>query len=243
MNKIYTLLFCLFTIISTAQNENKSKTLEVVGFAKMAVSPDMRILNINLNKVDIEFSQSIKRLNSKSQDITNQLKEIGFDQSAIRTKDFDVRKNKVNRKNRRVDSGYIATQKIQLEFKNNKDNIAKILSQFSKGNTEFNLDLDFDFKLSDTLKESVQEEIIQLATEDAFSKAKLISQAAKIDLKKVSEINYGNSYNAGMSLNTNNYGLNEVVTVGFGRSEVGITGFTPEDIIYTDNILVIWNLK
>ncbi len=130
MNRIYTLIFFLITIISTAQNEDKSKTLEVVGFAKVSISPDMGILNINISEIDMHFSQSITRLNNKSEDIANQLKKIGFEQSAIRTENFDVRKNTVYRNNKNIDSGYIATQQIHLEFKNDQKNITKILNQF-----------------------------------------------------------------------------------------------------------------
>jgi len=238
MKKIYTLAFLLFGFISTAQNENIPKILEVVGFAKVAITPDIGVLNININHIDSIFSNSINGLNNKSQDINKQLKEIGFEQSAIRTNNFDVQKNSVYRNNKTIDSGYIATQQIQLEFKNDKNNITKILTQFSKSNTEF--DLNFNFKLSDTLKESVQREIIKLATEDAFNKAKLISNASKIEMDKVRKINYGNNFNAGMQLYNNDQGLNEIVIRG--KSSIS-EGFTPSDIVYTDNILVIWNLK
>ncbi len=238
MNKIYTLAFLLITFISTGQNESTSKTLEVVGSAKVAVTPDIGVLNINVSHIDSIFSNSINGLNSKSQDINSQLKKIGFDQSAIKTNNFDVQKNTIYRNNKTVDSGYVARQQIQLEFKNNKNNITKILNQFSQSNTEFNLN--FNFKLSDTLKESVQKQIIELATKDAFSKAKLISEASNTKVEDVRKINYGNNFNAGMRLYNNDNGLNEIVLRG--NSSIS-EGFTPSDIIYTDDILVIWNLK
>lgn len=238
MRKIYTLAFLLFTLILTAQNEKTPKTLEVIGSAKVAVTPDIGVLNINISHIDSIFSNSIDGLNSKSQDINNQLKEIGFEQSAIRTNNFDVQKNTVYRDNKTIDSGYIARQQIDLEFKNNKNNITKILTQFSKSNTEF--DLNFNFKLSDTLKDSVQKQIIELATKDAFKKAKLISEASNIKMEEVRKINYGNNFDAGMRLFTDNNNLNEIVIRG--TSSIS-DGFTPSDIIYTDNILVIWNLN
>lgn len=238
MNKIYTLAFLLITFISTGQNESTSKTLEVVGSAKVAVTPDIGVLNINVSHIDSIFSNSINGLNSKSQDINSQLKKIGFDQSAIKTNNFDVQKNTIYRNNKTVDSGYVARQQIQLEFKNNKNNITKILNQFSQSNTEFNLN--FNFKLSDTSKESVQKQIIELATKDAFSKAKLISEASNTKVEDVRKINYGNNFNAGMRLYNNDNGLNEIVLRG--NSSIS-EGFTPSDIIYTDDILVIWNLK
>ena len=238
MNKILTLLILLFTIISTAQNENQSKTLEIVGFAKMATTPDLGILYINLNEIDLQFNESINGLNIKSQNITNQLKEIGFEQSAIRTDNFNVRKNVVYRNNKNIDSGYKATQQIQLEFKNDQNNIKKILNQFSKSSTEFNLN--FDFKLSDSLKARVQRKIIKLATEDAFEKAELISSASNINLTKIKEIKYGTNFNSGMRSHIRNEALAEVISTD---SNSILKGFNPNDIVYSDYILVIWNIK
>ena len=238
MNKIYTVAFLFITIISTAQTKDKTKTLEVVGSANMSIAPDVGVLNIHVNEIDMLFSESIKGLNKKSQDITNQLKKIGFDQSAIRTEDFDIRKNRVYRNRQTIDSGYVATQLIHLEFKNDQKNITKLLNQFARSSTEFNLN--FNFKLSDSLKEKVQKQLIKLATQNAFNKAKLICEAAKIDIEKVSKISYGNSFNGGMRVYNNNQQLNEIVITA-PRSK--LKGFTPKNLVYTDAILVIWDLK
>ena len=237
MNKIYSLLFCLTTIISTAQNEKNSEILEVVGIAEMSIAPDIGILNITINEIDLQFGQSINGLNNKSKDINNQLLKLGFEKSAIKTDNFDVRKNTIYRNNKNIDSGYIAKQTIKLEFKNDKNNITKILNQFSKSSSEFALN--FDFQLSDSLKENTQKQIIKLATEDAFNKAKLISSAANISLKRIRKINYGNNFNGGMSLLRKNNALGYSVSKESGILE----GFTPTNIKYTDNILIIWDLE
>ncbi len=140
MNKINTIVFCLFTTILLAQNQDQTKALEVIGSAKLAITPDLGILNINISNIDSLFSKSISGLNFKSDAINKQLIKIGFPKSAIRTHNFDVRKNIVYRDNKSIDSGYVATQQVQLEFKNDPNNIAKILNQFSKGGTEIDLE-------------------------------------------------------------------------------------------------------
>ncbi|MCH4824664.1 SIMPL domain-containing protein [Gramella lutea] len=195
-------------------------------------------MNITIDNINLDFSKSINGLNSKSQDITEQLKKIGFKQSSIRTDDFNVRKNRVYRNNKSIDSGYKATQQIQLEFKNDQKNITKILDQFSKSSTEFNLN--FNFKLSDSLKENVQKQIIKLATRDAIEKAELISSASNIDLIKIKQIKYGTNYNSGMRLYNRNNGVAEVVST---IDNSIIKGFTPKDIVYSENILLVWDIK
>lgn len=238
MKKIYLFAFCLFSLISTAQNKDDTKSLEVVGSGEISVSPDIGILSIGITKIDSLFSEAISGLNSKSVDISGQLKEIGFSEENIKTKNFNVHRNQVYRNNRHVDSGYIATQQIQLDFENNKENITRILDQFSGSSTDFNLS--FNFKLSDSLKEAVQQQIIELATRDAFEKARLISSASDIKLKDIKEIKYGTNPDAGMRLFNRNEGLHEIVLSGESTAS---QGFTPEDIKYSDNILVIWLLE
>ena len=150
MKKFYILAFCLFSFISTAQNKAEIKSLEVVGAGEISVSPDIGVLSIGIIKIDSLFSEAISGLNNKSIDISSQLKEIGFSEENIKTKNFNVRRNQVYRNNRHVDSGYIATQQIKLDFQNNKQNITKILNQFSGSSKD--VDLSFNFKLSDSLK-------------------------------------------------------------------------------------------
>ncbi|SDR91871.1 SIMPL domain-containing protein [Gramella sp. MAR_2010_147] len=237
MNKIHILLFCLISITSTAQTENKSKILEIVGSAEISVAPDIGILNINVSEIDLQFDKSINRLNNKSKEISNDLKGLGFEDSAIRTKNFDVRKNTFYRNNKNIDSGYIAKQVIQLKFKNDEKNIGKILKQFSKSNSEF--DLNFDFQLSDSLKDNIQKKIIKLATEDAFNKAKLISSTAKIILTEIKEINYGRNFDGEMLLLRKNNSLGYSTK----RESSLLEGFTPTEITYSDKIRVIWNIK
>ncbi|MCJ7466838.1 MAG: SIMPL domain-containing protein [Maribacter sp.] len=238
MNKISTLFFCLCTMMVMAQNENQTKTLEVIGSSKVSITPDLGILNVTVTNIDSVFSQSINGLNTKSNDINAQLIKIGFPKSAIRTNNFDVRKNIVYRDNKSIDSGYVATQQIQLEFKNDQNNITKILNQFSKSRTE--IDLSFNFKVSDSLMQSVQDQLIKLATADAFRKAKLIGSAAQIDLKKIHKINYSSTFSAGMKLFNNDQGMNEAVLRGNSSPS---QGFTPTDIVYSDTILIVWNFE
>jgi uncharacterized protein YggE len=221
-----------------AQNENQTKTLEIIGSAKVSITPDLGILNISVSNIDKLFSESINGLNAKSNDINAQLTKIGFPKSAIRTNNFDVRKNIIYRDNKAIDSGYVATQQIQLEFKNDKNNITRILNQFSNSQTE--IDLNFNFKVSDSLLQNVQDQLIKLATEDAFRKAKLIGSAAQIDLKKIHKINYSSSLNAGMRLFNNDQGMNEAV---LRKSNALSEGFTPTDIVYSDTILIVWNFE
>ena len=231
MKTIYPLLFLFLTTFAVAQDTTPQ--LEVTGTAQLAIAPDTGVLNITLSHIEMQFGEAINGLNAKSEDIKAQIQKMGFKEEAIFTDNFQVRKNTLYRNNKQVDSGYVATQQLHLDFNNTVANIRKILDQFSAGATEF--DLNFSFKLSDPLKDDVQERLIRLATEDAFKKAKVIADASGTSLKKVIRIQYGNSNNAPIRT--------ERALMSFEADAMKSQGFTPSDLVYNAAILVVWSLE
>lgn len=231
MKTIYPLLFLFLSTLAAAQNPTPQ--LEVTGTAKLAIAPDTGVLNISLSHIEMQFGETINGLNAKVEDIKAQILKMDFKEDAIFTDNFQVRKNTLYRNNRQVDSGYVATQQLHLDFNNTVANIRKILNQFSAGDTEF--DLNFSFKLSDALTDSVQERLIQLATLDAFTKAKVISEASGTKLQQVIRIQYGNSYNAPVRTDR--------AMMSMEADAMKSQGFTPSDLVYNASIQVVWALE
>ncbi len=227
------ILFLLLSTLTVAQQTHQNPQLEITGAARMAMSPDTGILNISLSQVEMQFGDAITSLENKAQDIREQIRKMGFSQEGIMTDNFQVRKNTMYRNNRQIDSGYVATQQVHLEFKNTKNNLSKILSQFSESASEF--DLSFNFTLSDDLRESVGDQLIQLATKDAFKKAKLISTASGTTLKKVIRIQYGNSYATPIRAE------NDIMSLR-AASKMS-EGFTPSDLDFSASIVVVWSIE
>jgi hypothetical protein len=233
MKKLLPLLFILFTALAIAQHNTHTSQLEVSGSAQLSMSPDTGILNISLSQLEMKFGEAISGLDKKAKDIKAQIQKMGFSKEDIMTDNFQVRKNTIYRNNRQIDSGYVATQQVHLEFKNTVPNLSKILSQFSESTSEF--DLSFSFKLSDALRESVQDQLIQMATEDAFKKAKLISTASGTSLQKVIRIQYGNSFNGGIGVQNDMMSLQAASKMS--------EGFTPSDLDFSASILVVWSIE
>ena len=239
MKNIYTAILFLFVFsYSYGQVNTDHPILEVVGTARISVTPDIGILRIGISTVNETFSSSITNLNSKTVDVTKQLSELGFKAAEIKTTDFEVNKNTVYRRNESIDSGYIATQQVKVDFPNNKNVITRILQVFSDSETDFNLS--FDFKLSDSLKLESQNKIIELAVEDAFQRGKRLAKSADIQLSSIERINYGNNYYSGMREANDTQQLYEMAASSADNS---IVGFTPNDIIFIDNVLVVWLIE
>jgi uncharacterized protein YggE len=233
MKKLFLILLFVLPALVLAQHHTPTSQLEVTGAAQLAIAPDTGVLNISLSHIEMQFGKAITGLEKKAADIKAQIEKIGFSKDDIMTDNFQVRKNTLYRNNRQIDSGYVATQQVHLEFKNTVSNLSKILTQFSESASEF--DLNFSFKLSDPLKETVQDRLIKLAVEDAFKKAELISAASKTSLQKVIRIQYGNSFNPGLRAESDMMNLK----VASAMSE----GFSPSDQVFSGSILVVWGLE
>jgi len=172
------ILLLSITLISFGQTEKNPPTIKVLGNSRTMVKPDIGVLIIQVSNKSMNFSETLTGLNEKTKDVTRQILSVGFKENDIKTTDFQIHENRIYRNDSYIDSGYVATQNVKVEFKYSKDNITKILTTFSKSKTDFNLN--FDFELSDDLKEKSQQELIRLAIKDAKTKARTIADASEI---------------------------------------------------------------
>lgn len=239
MKKI-TSLFVLSTLSLLLFSQTSDEPyLEVVGSAKIVVTPDVGTLIIQIQHIDSSFSKAITHLNRKTKDINSQLTKVGFKETEIKTTNFEVNENSIYRRGERIDSGYVATQDVKVDFDNEGTIIENILTQFSGSETD--LRISFRFKLSEKTKTDVQEKVIELAVKNAFKKAEQIAKYSNAEIKSLRRINYGNNYS---------FGMREVQdrdeTFYFGMAapqESSLVGFTPNDMIFQDQVLVSWILQ
>jgi uncharacterized protein len=229
----------LFIAVSSfAQTESKIATMQVVGNSKLFAHPDLGVLIIRLQYKDMNISNAIVGLNNKTKELYKQIDAMGFNEEDIKTLDFQINEHKTYYNNTYNDSGYIASQNVQVEFKNQKEVITKILNTFSKSKTNYAVNI--SFKLSDAVKSKVEEELIVMAIKDAKKKSKLIASTSEVVLKKIKTINYGTSYSSGVS---------ELHDVQFMKASAadapgeGMTGFTPNDLLFEDNLSIIWEIE
>ena len=237
MRSILILVLILLSVVVRGQDKKES-LLQIVGSARVIVKPDVGILNIRVSEVEPKMSGAIKTLGDKSNVYLDLLQKIGFSGKEIKTTKFAVSKNRVYRKNVYVDSGYVASQEIRLEFKYEQNTLSDILNSFSNTNEE--ADFSFDFKLSDSLKAMVQSQIIDLAVKDAKSKAGDIATSSNLKLIKISKISYGGwGRDSGMEKIEREHQYAAAASGGSQR----VFNFTPDDLIFRDTISIDWEIE
>jgi len=229
--------FILYSLLAFAQPDRNASTLRIIGNAKTFVKPDLGVLNINLSNTNMNFNNTILGLNEKTKELTKQIVSMGFKEETIKTLNFQINENKIYLRDQYIDSGYIASQSIQVEFKNDKETLTKILNTFSKSKINFNLS--FSFKVSDALVEKTQHDLIVSAIKDAQKNAKLIVETSGVVLKKIKEIKYGTAPSQG--------GPEFMDGARFKTSAAAsndtMVGFTPNDILFEDQLTIIWDIE
>jgi len=181
------------TVFGQAENTSKS-TITVNGAAKVSIVPDMTELNIHLSSVKMNMADATKAIGEQTQQFLKILKQLGFQESDVKTTNYSASKNRIYRENGPVDSGYVVSQSLTVKFAYNQATLQKIAARFSE--TKDPVDFNLGFYLSDALREKTEAELQTKAVADARKKATNLSVAAGVKTGAVKSIIYGNEITA-----------------------------------------------
>jgi uncharacterized protein YggE len=240
MKKLTILLFVIISLKINAQEIRCEKSkLSLTGTAKLIVKPDLAVLSISVSEIKNKMTDAIKALREKSNYYNEVLKKLGFNEKDIKTTGFTVYKNRFYRDNEYIDSGYVASQNLKLEFIYSQENMQKIVSEFAKN--EKPIDFSFHFELSEQFKQKVQAQLIEKAIQDANEKASVISKASRVKLISIINISYGNvGRDIGVPFLEDRQKFAVAMNAG---QEMKSFNFTPDDLILNENIHIEWIIE
>ncbi|MFA0962883.1 SIMPL domain-containing protein [Roseivirga sp. BDSF3-8] len=196
--RIFFLGLMLTFFFSSCQNDaiaqssgNENGGLQVSGVGQMSVLPDLMETYINVQAEAKEFQEAVTSLRGMTDGIVKHLEDNGFKQDDIETLRMSVNKNYEYRDGRRIDMGYIATQRIQLTSDYSAKKLGEVVDIMGKSPVE--VPFSFGFTLKDESREKYREELIGMAVKDARSKADVLAKAAGVKLRSIRNISYGNA--------------------------------------------------
>lgn len=197
----------------------------------MTVAPDIGVLRIGVEAVATDMSEAVASLSRKSRAYSEFLGGLDLGLDDIQTTSFAVRENRVYLDGEHVDSGYVASQQVTVEFAYSPRRLASMLS--SIGEAPGDADLSFGFELSEARKDSVQAAILVQAYQSAQSRAESLAAAAGVRLAGLLAIDYEGSHNY--------YGMQELDPVYAYAAAAAATesdgfGFRPADLIFYDSV-------
>ncbi len=236
--------FILLGFFAFANAQTTPARIEIQGHGEIKIAPDQGILQINVNILQMEFGKAVTELGKKEALIIKKLEALGYKKETIRTSNFSVRENTIWRNNTRVDSGYIASQNMSMEFPNSKENIGKILTAFSEGkNSKVEAEISFGFKLSDDLREKLNAQVIEKAVQDARKNADLLAKYAGVTVKSVLRIEYHTNPAAQPYPMRNAMFESADYSQASMKSGGGSEGFQAEDITISDNVTIFYSVE
>lgn len=228
----------LFVVLASGtlfgQTEINSKpSVTVNGTAKVSIVPDMTELNIHLSSVKKNMADATKAVGEQSQQFMKILRQLGFQESDVKTTNFSAAKNSFYRDNRWIDSGYVVSQNLTVKFAYNEATLQKIAARFSEAKDPVNFNL--AFYVSDALQEKTQAELQSRAVADARRKAVTLTTAAGVKLGGVKSIFYG------ADAPTNVYYRKEMMTFSDAAAADGANlNFAPQETQIEESVTLIW---
>jgi uncharacterized protein YggE len=215
-----------------------NRTITIKGTGKVSVKPDLIIITMCLESHDYEYEKTMKLAAESINILQNAIEKAGFNKDNLKTTDFNIRthyesyRDKDNNYKSRFD-GYICEHGLKLEFDFDTEVLSNLLTAIGKAMVEPNLNIQFSVKD----KDAVNEELLIRATENAKSKAEILTKASNVTLGDLISIDYnwGDLY---LYSNTN-YNM-EDRCMAFKTSAPDIT---PDDIDVSDTVTFVWEIK
>ena len=236
MRKKLTVIFFFTSLFLFAQEKKNAASINVKGTSNLKVQPDEGMLNLSASFIGLDVNQAMQGLDKKTKELTKQIIAAGLNEKDIKTTNFQLNKHSVYRRGVSKDSGFFATQSLQIKFKYSKENVAKILNSFAQSKSDYNMN--FNFMLSDTLKKQTESNLIKLAVKDARYKANILAVEAGVKLKNIKSIEYG------IIIQVPYYPMAKTRSMmADSNGEAAMEGFTPDDLDLNDEVLILWEIE
>lgn len=227
------LLFIFISIfwVSTVFAQEKPSVLRIKAGASVSVKPTVTIVSLSIEAVNENYNGAVQEMNERVNKLTNAISSLNDDGIKQFTSTLSVNKNQDYVKGQYVDNGFKSTQKIELQFTYDNTRLVKVLNTAtsSTANPKFSIKYDLD-PLS---KNTLQEELIKKAVENATVKATTLVSQTEYILDGIQEINYGIDYYKSDYYYRNTQLINLDANLELSSFEVMNLSFTEQvDIIF-----------
>jgi uncharacterized protein YggE len=214
------------------------KTIRVTGKGQLKVHPDMTRITMELEGMDWEYGETLKKSSKETEKMKDLLIPFGFERTDLKTLRFNVEpiyeSYKVKDEYKRRFNGYKFTHVMKVEFDSDNKRLGKILYALA------NSTLHPEFSLSYTVKdpEAVKNELLGKAVRDAAAKAGVLSSAAGLKLGEIQSMDYSWG-EIRFETEPVNRSMAMLAEADCGSYDPDIE---PDDIEAQDTVTVIWEI-
>ncbi len=163
-------------------------SISVNGISELRVMPDEAFLKVNLSAKAMTTKEATQTLNEKSKSVEEALKKTGSKAYTFKADNYFVNINRTYTRGSARDSGYVASQALEITVTDTADELVKIVEALHQS-TDMGFQL--NFRLSREKNKSHQDELLKLALEDARRKAEVIAETMGLGQIRVQKVEYG----------------------------------------------------
>ncbi len=220
-----------------------NKIIKVTGRGKLTVKPDMTRLLIELKDVRDTYEETLEQSTVQVGILKECFEGLGFDKAELKTTRFHIdtkyegyHDENRNWKNKFV--GYEFVHAMKLEFDVDNKKLGQIL--YALAHLTIRPELHIEYSVRDT--EAAKNALLANAVADSKAKAKVLSEAAGVELGDIVTIDYSWG-----EISFNARPMERCMTLascdnaaGGGSYDIDIE---PDDINVSDTVTVVWEIK
>lgn len=217
----------------------QNKTITVKGIGTASVKPDYVIISLHLKGEDKEYIKAVDKANKKIIMLKDAIVSIGYNEEDLKTVNFSAKTV-----NKSVNKGGVYSQQfshyssnydLTISFDFTAQKLSETLTAIADSGADASFNIDF------TVKEpqSIKDELLISATENARHKAEVLCKASGKQLGELLSINY--DWNTINVVSHSNYAVAASAELTRGVS-APVPEFTPDLIDSQDSVTFVWEV-
>ena len=215
------------------------RLITVKGIANIKVKPDLIVITMNLVSHKYNYDETMKLAAESVDALERAIEEVGFNKKDLKTTRFNITTNYTNyydenNKYKSKFDGYKSEQDLKLQFDLDMELLSKVLTAIANSKVEPRFNIRFSVKDKDV----INEELLIKATENARSKAEILTKASRTTLGKLVNIDY--SWSEINIYSKTNY---EIENKSYVMEESYAPNIEPDEINVSDTITFVWEIK
>jgi len=216
-----------------------NRELVVKGIGKAAATPDLIVLNINLEVTEPDYERTMQRSAEMLDALRTAITSAGHDGKELKTTSFSINtkyesyKEKDTYKQRFV--GYVCSHGLRLEFDLDMSILATTLGLIARCEADPNFNIKFSVKDPN----AVSEQLLESAVANAKWKATILAKSAGVALGAIQRIDY--NWSDIHLYSETDYNVCEAAPLG--GSAFKDIAIEPEEINVSDTATVVWAIE